>query len=182
MCYDIGNIIEMGDLYTAAHSDLDVTYSLKNLITKVSEETFRSLLKMFIFDFVIGNRDRHSGNFALGYDGSLAPLYDNASSLCYKMTPKRARALKENQNALLEYSLDILSHVRIPERLSNLGLMYHIRDEYSDLWTNLVHDFLDVDITKIEMTIAKFNKFVHMDILYCITYGVRTRLEYLKGV
>lgn len=98
------------------------------------------------------------------------------------MTPKRARALKENQNALLEYSLDILSHVRIPERLSNLGLMYHIRDEYSDLWTNLVHDFLDVDITKIEMTIAKFNKFVHMDILYCITYGVRTRLEYLKGV
>ena len=51
----------------------------------------RFVLKMLLFDFLIGNADRHQNNWAvlLGYEDQkselytrLCPLYDNGSSLC----------------------------------------------------------------------------------------------------
>lgn len=44
-----------------------------------------SFLKMLLFDFLIGNSDRHQSNWAIVMSGekmTWSPLYDNSSSLC----------------------------------------------------------------------------------------------------
>ena len=57
------------------------------MIRKVLEplELFDSFLPLLVFDFLIGNTDRHQSNWALILENgklSLSPLYDNSSSLC----------------------------------------------------------------------------------------------------
>ena len=61
-------------------------YSIE-MIKKVLDPfgLFYNFLKILIFDFLIGNTDRHQSNWALiplekGFE--LSPLYDNSSSLC----------------------------------------------------------------------------------------------------
>lgn len=61
-------------------------YSLE-MIKNVLEEfgMFEDFLPILIFDFLIGNTDRHQSNWALiseNHQLRLSPLYDNSSSLC----------------------------------------------------------------------------------------------------
>lgn len=61
-------------------------YSLE-MIQKALEPfgLFDEFVQILIFDFLIGNTDRHQSNWALlmkGKEVQLCPLYDNSSSLC----------------------------------------------------------------------------------------------------
>lgn len=61
-------------------------YSL-DMIKEVLEPwgLFNDFLPILIFDFLIGNTDRHQSNWALVLEKetlSISPLYDNSSSLC----------------------------------------------------------------------------------------------------
>ncbi len=70
-------------------------YSLE-MIRKVLEplELFDSFLPLLVFDFLIGNTDRHQSNWALILENgklSLSPLYDNSSSLCASVKEDRIK-------------------------------------------------------------------------------------------
>lgn len=61
-------------------------YSVE-MVQKVTKNIFNfsDFLNMLIFDFIIGNSDRHQSNWAVLHDNgtsSFSPLYDNGSSLC----------------------------------------------------------------------------------------------------
>ena len=79
-------------------------YNKKKLIDEYSEEKYsfqmiekcltrdgiKHILKMIIFDILIGNSDRHPSNWGIiihvdtfkGVESNFCPLYDNGSSLC----------------------------------------------------------------------------------------------------
>lgn len=61
-------------------------YSLEMILNSLSEYKFKDkFLKIVIFDFLIGNSDRHQNNWAVLSDKSniaICPIYDNGSSLC----------------------------------------------------------------------------------------------------
>lgn len=63
-------------------------YSLEIILNSVNGLNLeKELFKIFIFDFIIGNTDRHHSNWAIlinneTKDYSVCPVYDNASSLC----------------------------------------------------------------------------------------------------
>ena len=75
-------------------------YSLQMILNSLEEYNLeKDFLKIVIFDFLIGNSDRHDRNWAiLRKDNvvTLCPVYDNASSLCSYV----------NENVLEEFFMD----------------------------------------------------------------------------
>ena len=62
-------------------------YSVEMIISSLISNTLRQeFMYVLLFDFIIGNSDRHQNNWALIRDEEgyyrLSPLYDNGSSLC----------------------------------------------------------------------------------------------------
>ncbi|MFZ3132033.1 MAG: HipA domain-containing protein [Desulfosporosinus sp.] len=72
------------EMYDAS---LDEYYSIPMLVKSIEKYgLLKDLFKMLIFDFLIGNSDRHQNNWAVINKGNgvyeFSPLYDNSSSLC----------------------------------------------------------------------------------------------------
>ena len=77
-------------------SSLDEYYSIHMLVKAIEKYgLLKDLLKMLIFDYVIGNSDRHQNNWAIINKGDgvygFSPLYDNSSSLCCYILKKKVK-------------------------------------------------------------------------------------------
>ncbi|NMF06567.1 HipA domain-containing protein [Clostridium beijerinckii] len=78
-------------------------YSLDMIMNSLNQYGLeKEFLKIVIFDFLIGNSDRHDRNWAVlrkDRDVILSPVYDNASSLCaYENESTLERCLGKDQN------------------------------------------------------------------------------------
>lgn len=71
-------------------------YSMEMIFKAVSEYNLKEdLIKIMIFDSIIGNSDRHHSNWAIlqeGTDTKICPLYDNGSSLCFCLSEEQIKS------------------------------------------------------------------------------------------
>ncbi len=71
-------------------------YSFQMIEECLTNEGVKNILKMMIFDILIGNSDRHHSNWGIvihidtykGFESHFCPLYDNGSSLCSYVNEK----------------------------------------------------------------------------------------------
>ncbi|MGG7153583.1 HipA domain-containing protein, partial [Clostridium neonatale] len=84
--YLINELYPSYDSYTMYDSVNEEYYSLEMILNVLSKYNLsKEFLHILIFDYLIGNTDRHQNNWAIlqkGEDVKLCPLYDNGSSLC----------------------------------------------------------------------------------------------------
>lgn len=76
------SFLEFSDEFSHSfHLSNLTTFNISTLLNKENNPYWQEVIEMLLFDALIGNSDRHPGNFL--HDGSkFYPLFDNGSSLC----------------------------------------------------------------------------------------------------
>ena len=116
--------------------DSDEYYCLRHLLEAVPGVLSTTMwIRMMLFDFLIGNRDRHQSNWAIligakiekGFTISIrqCPLYDNGSSLCCYVNSKEIPQLLGSDKKRFDALVDSKSKSRIRIDGNKKGLPSH---------------------------------------------------------
>lgn len=131
-------------------------YSIE-MIKKVLDPfgLFYNFLKIFIFDFLIGNTDRHQSNWALillekGFE--LSPLYDNSSSLCAYVKEDKIDQYLGKDMRLWRSLIDTKSRSLIRISVSDEKQPTHL-DVLKYLRQNYYSQTIEI-VNKIELTVT----------------------------
>lgn len=121
-------------------------YSLEMILNSLKEYSFqKETFKILIFDFVIGNTDRHQNNWAIlqGEDDiRLCPLYDNGSSLCCYLLESKLDGYLGNDKVRFQSLVDTKSRSRIRIDKINAKEPTHL-DVLEYLKSNYYNDVID---------------------------------------
>lgn len=119
-------------------------YSFQMIENSLSENGIKNILKMIIFDVLIGNSDRHHSNWGIiihintyeGLNSTFCPLYDNGSSLCsYVNEEDIDNILKDKMrfSALIDTKSQSAIGWKNKRPIRHFELLEHLRDEkYED--------------------------------------------------
>lgn len=121
-------------------SDTKHRYSIE--MVKKSVERFvpiESFLKMLMFDYFIGNSDRHQNNWAILIEKNKmrwSPLYDNSSSLCAYISEEQIASYlgkdKNRWNSLVDTRSKSLLRCNVfdEKRPTHLNVLKYLKENY----------------------------------------------------
>lgn len=111
----------------------------------------REFLKIPVFDFLIGNTDRHQNNWAIlqkDEDVRLCPLYDNGSSLCCYVTESNIDTYLGNDKVRFNSLVDTksTSRIRIDKYIkkepTQLYVLKFLRENYCEVIVNTIYNII----------------------------------------
>ncbi len=155
------------DLETGKYYGLEII--LKSLW---KEDLKREFLKIMIFDFIIGNSDRHPNNWAIIKNKSgkeyFAPLYDNGSSLCAFISDTDLDQYLGNDKLRFLSLVDSKSKTLIRIDSSNKKIPTHkdVLKYLCENYYNQTKEFAEIAIRKlneekIENILRSVNKYIY---------------------
>jgi DNA-directed RNA polymerase beta' subunit len=141
--------------YSLYDESIKEYYSLEMIKKAIDKYSmFDKILKMQIFDFLIGNTDRHHSNWAIIENGtsySFCPLYDNGSSLCCYLKEEKLDCYLGNdkQRFMAQVKSKSTSRIRINKKRkkepSHFEVIKYIKKNYNED----VIEFVEIIITEL---------------------------------
>lgn len=168
-------------------------YSLE-MIRKALEPLglFYDFLPVCIFDFLIGNTDRHQSNWALIRKDAavrMSPLYDNSSSLCAYVAESKINQYLGNDLMLWKSLVDTKSKsiIRIgcqdTKRPTHLEVIKYIRKNYFEQTIDIVKKIKEL-LTEEEicLVVDKYMEIISMNKIDLIKRYLFSKVQLLKEV
>ncbi|MBS6600646.1 MAG: HipA domain-containing protein [Clostridium sp.] len=155
-------------------------YSFEMIMESIKDlEIEKDLFKIFIFDCLIGNSDRHHSNWAIinkNGNNKVCPIYDNASSLGAYLEDKRIKeSFKDNK--WLNAQVDTKSKSRIHlegKKVTHCQFIKYLRDYYYDETIDFIKEIkYKLKEDKIEYIIDRYKGILS-------TYKIMFLKEFLK--
>ena len=116
-------------------------YSIEMIVDSIEEYVAcDDFVKMLMFDYLIGNSDRHQSNWALiseNDDMRWSPLYDNGSSLCSYISESQVKEYLGNDMLRWNALVDTKSRSRIRRTVfekkqpTHLMVLNYIKEHYN---------------------------------------------------
>lgn len=123
---------------TLIDEDTGERYSLEMILNSIKELNLEEeIFKIFIFDFIIGNSDRHHSNWAIlknNKDIKVCPIYDNASSLCSYVTDEQIKRFMNDSNwvnSLIDSKSKTLIRLN-GKKVKHSDFIRYLKDKYYD--------------------------------------------------
>lgn len=124
-------------------------YSLEMILNALEEFNLKNdFLKIVVFDFLIGNTDRHQSNWAIidsAGEFKISPMYDNGSSLCCYIEESKLSSFLGKDKSRFNSLVDTKSKSRIrcdkysKKEPTQLEILSHIESNYRHSVIDLVH-------------------------------------------
>lgn len=180
------------DLTTKSYSYNDITQLIlkhTKIPTAYKKPMLTHFWLQFICDAILGNRDRHAGNWGYLHNLSTgeyrpAPIYDNGATLfpdinrhineVFDYTFFKDRTLTFPASIIQQYSKEEKRNKR-----TNYKQIFSNLSRYSDLGIALLEFNANVDYTKIVNSITLILKDLSIDVKYKVFYKTIICLRYL---
>lgn len=163
---------------------------IKNVLEPLS--LFESFLPVLIFDFLIGNTDRHQSNWALILENGklrLSPLYDNSSSLCAYVKEERIKQYLGKDMLLWKSLIDTKSRsiIRITgqdkKAPTHLEMLKFLRKQYYRETQNIARTIENcVSEETVCKILNKYKEFLSEEKRTLIKKYILSKVELLKIV
>ena len=169
-------------------------YCLQMILNSLpNEELKNEFLKIMIFDFLIGNSDRHSNNWAViknrSNKESIAPLYDNGSSLCSLVKESEIKSYLGVDKLKFEALVDTKSRtiVRINGKNKSKPTHKEVLRYLSENYYNKTEDFAKSVVQKLSdeeiMDILRdVKEYISEDRLLLIRKYLKAKVKILKDI
>lgn len=187
MCYDfvpeVGMFVEMDDHLVKFSGRRRGCYTLAMLNYVNDAETFNNIIYMLVIDYLIGNTDRHTGNFGTLLNGDLAPVYDNGSSLFYRLAVSSIPELYTVRDKFMMNVYRLPQSRCMDNRLNlyaNIDLMKLIKHTYSALFNISMGRLSALTESSLQTILAKFVVFKEPKFLSFLYIAIIHRLNTLK--
>lgn len=160
------------DVTTGIDMETGQYYCLEMILNSLStNELKRDFFKIMIFDFIIGNSDRHSNNWAIiktkDTQECFAPLYDNGSSLCALINEHEIANYLSKDKLKLSSLVDSKSKtlVRINGNVKKIPTHKEVLQYLHDNYYENTRQFAEIAILKlntekIEEILYQVNKYI----------------------
>lgn len=122
------------------------TFNISTLLNKEYNIYYKEVITMLLFDALIGNSDRHPGNFMYTLK-QFYPLFDNGSSLCAYVKESEIRDfLKDRHRFEAMCTTKSKPVVRDSQKLTHEQLVDIIRRNYTDVYTLFKNSLYNLNI------------------------------------
>lgn len=169
-------------------------YCLQMILKSLpNEELKNEFLKIMIFDFIIGNSDRHSNNWAITKNRSnkesIAPLYDNGSSLCSLVKESQLKSYLSDDKVRFEALVNTKSRtiVRIDGKNKNKPTHKEVLRYLSENYYNETKEFAKravqkINDKKIYDILRNVKEYISEDRLLLIRKYLGAKMKILKDI
>ncbi|MBF0612486.1 MAG: hypothetical protein G8345_14810 [Magnetococcales bacterium] len=142
--------------------------TLLQILENINKDLVLDILRIFVFDALIGNTDRHQDNWGLLWKGrpsqpTFAPAFDNGTSLGHEITEENLMNFIKNDNKIINYIEKGKHHIRwrLSESKNQCGhfdLIAWLLTKYPEYGKNL-QSCLDVDLAPLNTWLATLPHF-----------------------
>jgi hypothetical protein len=166
-----------------------------DVLTGIDPTMVPDMVRMLVFDALIGNTDRHQENWGIVYrHGSqplprLAPAFDNGTSLGHEIVDSRIAGFLDHPDRMARYIDRGTHHMRWSadgEQCLHVDLIVWLIDRYPDL-RSMCARLLDFDMGKLETWLHTLSAFDMPGVpttirIQWINSLLRLRMERLQSV
>lgn len=125
------------------------TFNISTLPNKEYNIFYKEVIIMLLFDALIGNSDRHPGNF-MHTQKQFYPLFDNGSSLCaYVKESEICDFLRDRHRFEAMCTTKSKPVVRDSQKLTHKQLVDIIQRNYTDVYTSFKNSLHNLNINEV---------------------------------
>ena len=186
LCYDIteshGAFTEAWTVLPPKSTATDRSFTLNDLKVSFSPNAYEEAIHMLIIDFIIGNNDRHTENFAiLNTSGLLCPLYDNASSLACRVDEANIIKMKKDKmqyQAFLDRPKSKMT-IGSVENAPHTMVIPYLRQQEPAIYNKISQYIKSLSASRINSVLSNFSPVVSTDRLAFIERVLVDRISQL---
>lgn len=188
-CYDFskkeGKFQELADILESRdfpHGEYDL-WVVRDIL---GYPLFLDIIRVLLFDYVIGNLDRHSGNIGIiQKEDRLTPLYDNGSSLCCRINPLIIPEVYRDSVRMRSYTHTTKkTRIRKPSGgfFKLFELMEYISSNFREEFSYGLESIVKLEYGSVESSLGNFKQVVDNSLLEFLCIVIDKRVKLLEGM